>query len=709
MTALELLNQRLSAARRRRLANVALLSLPLLLGLGLASQLAADPALLWLAMALLVVIAFVFAVGWSRRLDKRWLGRQIDQCCPGMEDSSALLLGLEPARSPLAELQRQRLQQAAPDFELPDLREAWRWRAFAYLSGFVMVLLAAWVYWPGSASTAVSVSSIAEITETAPLQTTLGGELTVQPPSYTGLAESVHTDFEVEVAEASTLRWSLSLAPQPSAVTLVFHDRSELELELEESGRWVAQRQISESTFYRIDLAGAPDMADQRSWRIEMIADRPPQITVVEPERNLTVLERQQSRWPLRFEVTDDYGLGAATLSVTLAQGSGELIEVKERTVRLRGEGDARSRRYVSNLQLGAYGFARGDDLIVRLIVSDNRQPRAQTTRSPSYILRWPAELSADVGDIDGVAQRVMPTWFRSQRQIIIDTEALLERRGSLSQDEFVSESNEIGISQHALRLRYGQFLGEETEEVASTAGEDGEHHPNDGHDHPEDFFATQPVFGSAENVLEEYGHTHDYAEATTLFDPKTRRLLKAALDQMWRAEEQLRTGAPKPALPFEYAALNFIKQAQQAQRIYLARVGLELPPIDPSRRLTGDTRDLARPRDSLKAQEVDEPVEAVWRALSAANAATPAIDPELLDALDQWIAERGVELSDGLGLLALSDELRRTPDCVACARKLHQRLWSLLPTPFAAPASRASAGVSGQAYLRAIESGEQQ
>ena len=67
-----------------------------------------------------------------------------------------------------------------------------------------------------------------------------------------------------------------------------------------------------------------------------------------------------------------------------------------------------------------------GDDLIVRLLVSDNRQPQANQARSASYILRWPADPGSDSAGVDGIVQKVLPAYFRSQRQIIIDTEALL-------------------------------------------------------------------------------------------------------------------------------------------------------------------------------------------------------------------------------------------------------------------------------------------
>ena len=125
--------------------------------------------------------------------------------------------------------------------------------------------------------------------------------------------------------------------------------------------------------------------------------------------------------------------------------------------------------------------------------------------------------------------------------------------------------------------------------------------------------------FGREADVLEAYGHTHDHAEAATLLDPETRATLKKALDQMWQSELHLRQGHPDQALPFAYKALEYIKQVQQATRIYLARVGPELPPIDETRRLGGDRKGIA-PRalgPLARPQEDDAPAPArAWPCL---------------------------------------------------------------------------------------------
>ena len=57
-----------------------------------------------------------------------------------------------------------------------------------------------------------------------------------------------------------------------------------------------------------------------------------------------------------------------------------------------------------------------------------------------------------------------MPEYFRSQRQIIIDSEKLLREKKCIAKETFNARSNSLAYDQKVLRLRYGEFLGEEFE-----------------------------------------------------------------------------------------------------------------------------------------------------------------------------------------------------------------------------------------------------
>jgi hypothetical protein len=307
--------------------------------------------------------------------------------------------------------------------------------------------------------------------------------------------------------------------------------------------------------------------------------------------------------------------------------------------------------------------------------------------------------------------RKALPAYFRSQRQIILDAEALLKEKRRLEASRYVARSDAIGVDQRLLRLRYGQFLGEESEgapeppptsDALDDHGEESETaHAGDDHTHAHAPTRT-PAFGEAGAVLEEYGHTHDIAEAATLLDPETRAILKAALDQMWQSELHLRQGRPDRALPYAYEALKYIKQVQQAGRIYLARVGTELPPIDETRRLGGARAGLARRDDVLAAAQASDPVLAnLWRVLGETPGRSTA--PLDLGALERWLREHPTQPADPLAIAAVMDSLRMDSGCGACRRELRALLWPLLPRPATAVQRRVDGGDIGRRYLDAL------
>jgi hypothetical protein len=690
----------LAAARRRHALVVAAFALPVLafVAVSLAKD-ASLPHLLLLAL----IASVVPMVGWLKRpgRDPRALARRLDARAD-LEDSSDLLFTDPATLGPLQQMQRQRLVERL-SAHAADLRAPWP-RGWLLLVWAVFGFLIAATLWMLPYSFTVPLPQRAPSAAAAPAaQATdialASAQLRIEPPAYTGLAASTQGELSAKLPQDATLRWRLRFDPQPEGAELEFHDGQRLPL-TREGEDWTAARTLSKSTLYRIVPAGPLPLRDDDLHRLDAIPDQPPQLRAVAPERSLTLATPGQRQWALDFEASDDHGLGAARLEITLAQGSGEQVTVTERTLALRGEGDARLRRYAHVLDLANLGLAEGDDLIVRLVVADNREPTPQQSRSARFILRWPLPPSAESSGMEGLVKKALPAYFRSQRQIIIDAEALLVDRPRLTADEFMLRSNNLGVDQRLLRLRYGQFLGEESEgEPEPPPGyEDGEHHDGDGHDHDAEPPAG-PTPPGGESVLELYGHTHDEAEAATLLDPETRALLKQALDAMWLSEGGLRQGDPAAALPHAYRALGFIKQVQQASRIYLARTGLELPPIDEGRRMTGDRKGIASRGTGLVPLAAGEsPALPLWRVL-----ASPAGGDAELDAFADWLRANEARVDDPLSLVAAIDALRRDPGCRDCRVALRARLWPLLPRDAAMTPARPRPGGRGQAYLDAL------
>ncbi|RDZ29694.1 hypothetical protein [Lysobacter silvisoli] len=715
----------LQAARRRRIGVTTCAALPW--AAVLATAVARWGSIALAAAVAAITAAAVVAGAWSyaRRLDTRWLARRLNDRRADMDDSADLLFAADAPLSPLQRLQQARLRERIERGATPDLREPWPWRRIAAGAVVAGLLLAALLWWPTAQDLPLH-QRLAEATGLAPAPThtrLLQAQLAIAPPAYTRLPARTQDELDAKTVQGASLRWTLRLSPQPQTAALAFHDGRRVVLQ--RSGEdWIGQSVLDKPALYRLELdARALPLQTRRLYRLDATPDRAPQLRVIEPDRGLSLMQPGQRAWPLAFEASDDYGVDAgAQLRVVLAQGSGENITFRERQIALQGSGGAQSKRYVHRLDLGALGYAVGDDLIVQLMVHDNRRPQAQSARSPSLILRWPADAGSEATGIEGLVKTVLPAYFRSQRQIIIDAEALLAQRRRLDADTYLKRSDGIGVDQRILRLRYGQFLGEEAEGEPQLptndaeeegAHEEGEHHDGDGHDHATapkqdghdhgQASASEPAkFGDPGSVLEQYGHTHDHAEAATLLDPETRKLLKSALDEMWQSELHLRQGHPDQALPYAYKALRYIKQVQQASRIYLARVGPELPPIDEGRRLSGDRAGLARRGDALSRADTSVPtLEALWRTLDAApGSEAAAIDTA---ALERWLRDNETRVADPLALVAAIDALRERPDCADCRARLRGLLWPLLPRPPAAVPRRGDGGEEGRRYLDAL------
>ncbi|MBI1402276.1 MAG: DUF4175 domain-containing protein [Porphyrobacter sp.] len=640
----------------------------------------------------------------TRRLDRGWLVRRLDARDARLEDSAALLFA-EAAPGALARLQAERIAARVEAIDPASLADPWSQRRLALAWGLGALALAGIILWQTRAGAPPPPAPAAQSASSAPGAPRLTGQrVRIVPPAYTGLPARFSESLDIRAPAGSRIEWTLAFAPQPETAALQLVGGQRVALARGEEG-WTAALRLAAPALYRVTAAGMRE--DQPAHRLEPVADAPPQVRVIEPASGLATMRDGQRSWRVVFEAADDYAVDRlARLTVTTAIGTGENVRFAERSLTVTGSGDSRRRRFVVDLPLASYGLEPGSDLVAQLTVADTRSPDPQAVRGPGVILRWPLPEPPQAEGLDLMAKQAMPAYFRSQRQVIIDTEALIKERPRLSADALLARSDTIGVDQRLLRLRYGQFMGMEAEETpkpplptsdkdAPSPAQEADHHADDGHDHgaaPEN-----PVFGGLGNVLADYGHTHDESEAATLLDPQTRALLKQALDAMWDAELNLRTGKPEAALPFEYKALDFIKTIQQASRIYLPRVGTEQPPIDMARRLTGKREGIVGGGAQLTPFVIADAVPATaWRALAG---------PERIDlaGLEGWVRSNSARLRDPLGVLAAIDALRAAPTSRTRRERLRGRLWTVLTRPPAQVRRRNDGGALGQRYLEGL------
>jgi hypothetical protein len=502
-----------------------------------------------------------------RRVASEW-ARWLDAAIPELEDSSALLIS--GAASPVAQLQRKRLQsRLLAVLRKDDYRAIARARIAVPMLPLIAAILAAGAVfaWPQLRSP-VAQASAAAITATAPGAIVLR----VTPPAYTRAAPYETSPRDIQVPQHSDIRWCFQReGAQP--VTIEMSDGRELEL-----GHECVAFTATESLFWRVRGQGAGDSR----YNVRVIADQPPEVAITVPTEAVQVLAAGAQTVQLSVATRDDYGIARASLHMTLARGSGENIRFSDREMPLPQSSDPHVRNWQKNWQLSELGMEPGDELYFFVRATDNAPERPHTVQSPTYTLRLPGP-EAESQETSALPTMVKPESLRSQRQIIIDTEQLVADMPRLSSSVLRARSESIAGDQSSLRLRYGQFLGEES----SLFGD--EHGHEEGHGKEKERASAGIGNTSMSSIVAEFGHAHDEQDNATIFDPKTKEVLRRALKAMWEAEKFLRALTPKGALPSEYKALDAIKELQQAERVYLHRTAFVPPAIKEEKRMSGD------------------------------------------------------------------------------------------------------------------------
>ena len=588
---------------------------------------------LWLRPALLAIVAvaaFAVVLGVRLALSRPWnldavqVARHLDRAFPQFEESSTLWLRPKESLTLVERLQRARTDEAAralssastPSFAAPP-RSVLRKPALYF--GGALALLVAVVTWrfvasssetriAGEAATARATpkpEAAVQLTQQWPR--VLEAELLIAPPAYTGRVARRVDGLNAEVEEGSVVTWAVALEHAAGDIGLRFgsSDAAVVPLRASEDGKFRATRSVAESELYGF-IATMPDGA---MWRphelhsLKVIKDRAPAVKILQPAIARTeIAPAASAQATVEVIVSDDYAVADAHLIATVAKGTGEAVKFREEKITF-DRNDAvdeptNGRRLIKTFDLRALGLEPGDELYFFVEATDNREPSPNRARSETrfIILKGPEQTVSTPGT--GVAGlNLIPQYFRSQRQIIIDTEKLIADQATLPESEFRNRANNLAIDQQLLRQRYGEFLGEEADHGAPAspvAAEDEHeaHSPDDGHDH-----GPSPAREGAptqQDIVAEYGHQHDSQDEATLFDRETKGTMRQALAAMWEAERFLRVGQPREALAPENRALEIIKALQQADRSYVQRVGFEAAPINfAARRLRGEVEDV--------------------------------------------------------------------------------------------------------------------
>ena len=649
-------------------------------------------------------VAFIVLFGTEKisSVDAKLIARHLNRAIPELEESSELVLKTDAELTVLERMQLLRVEKTLTEscekIRLPNrpLKRSGIFFAIASTTALLIFVVIAPLSKRVKSSTSAMIAVPRDSSTIDARRLPLKIEsvnVEISPPRYTGKTNYSVARLDLDVEEGAQLVWYFELNQSLIDGALIFSDGDTLLVQRRNEKVYVATKNISESGFYHLRFAGVSEELQSEYYGINVVGDLPPAIIVMSPPARTEIDPGQSAKVNVKIAIEDDYGVSATELIATVAQGSGESIKFREANILFDAILKKSSRRWEirHELDLTALGMSLGDELYFHVESKDNRMPDANRSRSETFFIVLKDTAAVMMSTNSGLAINYMPEYFRSQRQIIIDTEKLLNEKNNLSDSEFKRRSNEIGIDQQALRFRYGQFLGDEFDEAIG--GEVAEEHE------PDEDARADPT-----SAVEQFTHAHDSEENATLFAPSIKAQLKATLNEMWGAELRLRTYQPKEALPFEYRALNFLKDVQQRSRVYVQRVGFEPSPIKvDEKRLTGELSKISDRRASKESPQEKSLPEVrrtlhILQRLKASHKNFTINEMRVLENAGHDLARRAID-EPGRHLKALGD-LRKVISsadgkqelCHNCLLSVERSFWQILPPEQAAPSSRAEA-----------------
>ncbi|WP_462264819.1 hypothetical protein [Mucilaginibacter sp.] len=587
------------------------------------------------------VIMLAGLIWWRnpRRFTHQAVARFLDQHYPELEESSTLMLQPSQQLTLLERLQQHKVEtalQTLPVKTSPFNRQL-RFALIALAAAMVLSLII--VHLPFNSLPGGQKSNTAFSQTSGPEENILPQidevNITITPPAYTGKSVRQQEKFTLNAEDGAMVKWLLHTNVAIHQAYLLLNGKTRLPLHTGNSRhtRWNAQLTITTAGFYQVGI----DDKLSDLYPIHVVKDALPVIHIKTPKPYTYIDAGETPKVLMNALVSDDYGIADALLVATVAKGSGEGVKFKEYKMPFAGIFGGHHRQYQLQklFDLPALQMEPGDELYFYLQAQDTRRQQSRTD-----IFKITLQDTAQLLSMDGVVtgSTLKPEFFRSERQIIIDTEGLLKARDSINANEFNNRCNNIATDQKLLRLRYGKFLGEEDEGKVGEAEEGSD-------------LGKVENFNNAEKIIDAYTDKHDKAEDATFFEPAIKAQLKATLNEMWRAELQLRLYKPGQALPYEYKALRLLKDLQQKSRAYVAKTNYNPPPIKPEKRLSGDLSKINTPASQYNQKPPADVAATVKRAIAVLvqlhdRPALTVADKQALQAvapqLNQFAAEQG-------------------------------------------------------------------
>jgi hypothetical protein len=289
--------------------------------------------------------------------------------------------------------------------------------------------------------------------------------VTVTPPPYAGLPQATLTNPSRIEALASS-RIAVRVEAVGSAVRMETLAGSQ---ELTRSaGSFNGSVVATNDGFVAVEARDSTGAKSARSLiGLAVTADRSPRVSLTSPGRDL-FFSTVPGSLPVVITADDDLELSSLQLRYTAVSGSGERFTFVERDVPITvTRANPRTWTARGTWNLVPLGLAPGDLVVYRAIASD-RRPGAAPVESESYVIEvvTPGAIAAEGFAADDHRDR----YAASQQMVILKTERLLARRGSMAADSVTDEARLLSAEQRQVRAEFVFMMGGEVEDLAADA-----------------------------------------------------------------------------------------------------------------------------------------------------------------------------------------------------------------------------------------------
>lgn len=359
----------------------------------------------------------------------------LNQQYPQLEESADLFLKSETTLTILQQLQLQKtltkFNSLYPEIKLPN---SILQSVIVLIVGVVFYFgLTAFVPKPIVGKDSVLASPLENIKGNAEPTIAIINKLTIQitPPEYTAIKPSTAENPSLIIPEGSRITWTATFSSIVKGASILISGKDSLVMKMNDSLNFLTRMEITESGFYQVQWKDQDKIISSDYYKIEVVKDQIPKLSIDNLNQFTQLSFSDKLSVNVKSTLRDDYGLSDASIIATVSKGSGESVKFREERLRFVSPTKISGKDIQGEitLNLNKLGLEPGDELYFYVEAFDNKVPIHNYNRTETFFIALQDTTNTTYVEDEGLGVDLMPEYFRSQRQIIIDSEKLLKDR----------------------------------------------------------------------------------------------------------------------------------------------------------------------------------------------------------------------------------------------------------------------------------------